>query len=109
MSTRERIRQLRGELRLTQEKFSRTIKISTSYLAGIENGAREANPRIVRLIANEFNVNESWLQSGEGEIFKDDTDAPLAALIGHFRFLSPQAQECALKQIQALCDLEHPS
>ena len=61
----------------------------------------------MRLIANEFNVNEQWLKTGEGELFAEDTDAATATLLGHFRFLSPKAQECALKQIMALCDLEH--
>ena len=109
IARRDRIRQLRNELNLTQAKFSRAIRISISYLAGIESGAREVNDRIIRLIANEFNANEAWLKTGEGEIFKDGIEAPIAALMGHFRFLSPQGQACALKQIQSLYDLEQTS
>jgi len=42
-------------------------------------------------------------------MFMDGIEAPVAALTGHFRFLSPQAQACALKQIQSLYDLEQTS
>ena len=58
--------------------FAKRIAISTSYLGGIELNARVANERIIRLNVTEFNVNEKWLRTGEGEMFNSNT-----SLISH--------------------------
>ena len=60
----ERVKYLRNVLELTQEKFSKQIAISTSYLASIKVGERRVNDRVVLLICHEFNVNDHWLKTG---------------------------------------------
>lgn len=67
----ERIRELRKyELGLTQQEFSERINISRSNLGNIEVGKVEATDRLISDICREFDVNEEWLRTGEGEPFK---------------------------------------
>ena len=102
----DRVKHVRNSLDLTQVKFAERIAISTSYLAGMEIGDRKVNERIIRLIANEFSIDEHWLKTGNGEMFNEDSNASLAQLTNLFKSLSPHFQTCALKQIEALFDLE---
>lgn len=68
MSIISRIKQARSVLNLTQVQFAKKIAISTGYLAGIELENKKVNQRIIQLIVNEFNINEYWLKTGQGEI-----------------------------------------
>ena len=106
MTPNERVRQVRRSKGLTQMEFSGQISISISYLAGIETGARRVNNRIMRLIANAFNVNEGWLRTGKGKMFNAGPNACIDDAISLFKTLSPYHKKCALKQIEALVDLE---
>lgn len=45
------------------------IKLSQTHISSLENGARDATDRIISDICREFNVNEQWLRTGEGEMF----------------------------------------
>jgi len=106
MTVNERIRVVRNSLNLTQEKFAKQISISTSYLAGIETGARDANNRVIRLIGNAFNVDEHWLKTGEGEMLNEGADEDISRIIGCFKSLNPQYQELALKMMDFLSELD---
>ena len=67
----ERIRELRKyELGLTQQEFSERINISRSNLGNIEVGKVEATDRLISDICREFGVNEEWLLTGQGEMFR---------------------------------------
>lgn len=72
MEIYERIKKLRKEeLKLTQDEFSKRIKISRSNLASIEIGRISVTDRVINDICLAFKVNEHWLKSGEGSIFSD--------------------------------------
>ncbi len=66
----ERIRALRKALGLTQEKFAEKLHIKRNTLANYEIGRNEPIDAVVTLICEKFNVNEDWLRSGNGEMFK---------------------------------------
>ncbi|MFR6346394.1 MAG: helix-turn-helix domain-containing protein [Enterocloster aldenensis] len=70
----ERIKELRKSLGLTQEKFANRIGIKRNTLANYEIGRNEPIDGIVFSICREFNVNEDWLRTGEGEMFEQLTD-----------------------------------
>jgi len=106
MTINERVRNVRNTLNLTQEKFAKQISISTSYLAGIETGAREANNRVLRLISNAFDVDENWLKTGDGKMFNEGSEETIAKLTGCFKSLNPQYQELALKMLDFLSELD---
>lgn len=70
MTTNERVRYLRKEvLKLTQQDFSKALNISRSNMGNIETGQISLTERIILDICEKFNVNETWLRTGEGEMF----------------------------------------
>lgn len=64
----ERIKKLRKELNLTLEKFGERLGIQKATLSKIENGTVSITERNIAAICREFNVNENWLRTGEGDI-----------------------------------------
>lgn len=51
---------------MTQEEFSSSVKISRSNLGSIEIGRVALTDRVISDICEKFNINESWLRTGEG-------------------------------------------
>lgn len=66
---KDRIRQLRKELRLNQTDFGSKIGVKQTTVAGYENGAREPLDTVINSICREFNVSEEWLRTGSGSMF----------------------------------------
>lgn len=66
----ERIRLLRKELGLNQSDFGNKIGVKQGTVAGYESGARTPLDAVVSSICREFDVNEEWLRTGEGEMFE---------------------------------------
>lgn len=76
---KDRIRKIRRELDLTQQEFADRLGVKRGAIANYEIGRNEPVDSIIALICREFNVNEEWLRSGTGEMFKaapsDELDA----------------------------------
>lgn len=73
---KNRIKALRKDLGLTQEKFAERLNIKRNTLANYEIGRNEPIDAVVSLICREFNVNEDWLRTGQGDMYDiplDDT------------------------------------
>lgn len=70
-----RIRDLRKELNMSQTDFGAKLDVAQSYLTNIENGRRPVTAKIFKLIClqpwNGKYVNETWLRTGEGEMFQE--------------------------------------
>lgn len=66
----ERIKELRKVLGLTQQEFSDKIGVKRNTIAQYESGRNSPIDAVISLICREFNVNEEWLRTGEGEMFK---------------------------------------
>ncbi|MFA5714981.1 MAG: helix-turn-helix domain-containing protein [Candidatus Paceibacterota bacterium] len=66
----KRLAELRKSLGISQEGFGKKISIVKSGISNMENGTRSINDRIIKLICQEFNVDENWLKTGEGDMFK---------------------------------------
>ena len=71
---KERIRTLRKELGLNQSDFGNKIGVKQGTVAGYESGARTPLDTVIASICREFNVNENWLRTGEGEMFEQMTE-----------------------------------
>lgn len=65
-----RLKQLRKNLGMTQVEFAERIDLNRSGYANIELGHVNLTERNLKKICKEFNISESWLQTGEGEMFK---------------------------------------
>jgi transcriptional regulator with XRE-family HTH domain len=82
----DRLRELRKKLNLTQKEFGEKIDIKTSSYSDIENGRRNLTERNMTSICREFNVNEQWLRTGEGEMFVEDDKALLEKYANKYNF-----------------------
>lgn len=79
----ERLKKLRKTLDLTQQAFSDKIGIARGNVGAYEVGKNAPSDAVISLICREFNVNERWLRTGEGEMFIEQTrDEQIAAFVG---------------------------
>lgn len=67
----ERLRKLRKTLDLTQQTFADRIGMKQNTIAQYEMGRTIPSNAIIFSICREFNVNEVWLKTGEGEMFSE--------------------------------------
>lgn len=69
MTQGERIKKVRKSLGLTLEKFGEKIGMKKNSVSQIENGKNSMTEQVAKAICREFNVNDEWLRTGEGEMF----------------------------------------
>ena len=67
----ERLKELRKTLKLTQQEFADRLNIKRGAIANYEIGRNAPIDAVISLICKEFSVNEDWLRTGEGEMFKE--------------------------------------
>lgn len=65
----ERLKKLRKELDMTQQEFANGIGISRGNIGAYEVGKNAPSDAVISLICKEYNVNENWLRTGEGDMF----------------------------------------
>lgn len=65
----ERIKKIRKLNKLTQTEFGEKIGVKGNTVTGYETGLRSPSDAIIVSICREFGVNETWLRTGEGEVF----------------------------------------
>ena len=79
----ERINMIRKKLGLTLDKFGEKLGVTKPTISRIENGVNNVTEQMIKSICREFNVNETWLRTGEGEMFVDmDTEDELMRWAG---------------------------
>ena len=71
----ERIKQIRSAAKLTQADFAERIGLSRNYIAQVEMGIRDLSDRAIRDICREFNINEEWLRTGDGDMKTENSTA----------------------------------
>ena len=77
---KDRIRKIRKEAGLTQEKFAEILGLKRNTIATYETGKSEPMGNILKSICREFGINEEWLQTGKGEM-KKPVDDEVAAIV----------------------------
>ena len=103
----ERIKQLRKQLKINQSEFGSRIGISRDTIANIEGNRIEIKDIYVLSICKEFNVNEDWLRTGEGEMFnQSDEDEELAAIVGRVLAGKDEFRKALYRQI-GTCDQKY--
>ncbi len=71
MTQGEKVRQIRKFLGFTMEKFGGRLGVTKTAISLIESGKNNLTDANIKSICREFNVNEAWLRTGEGEMFQD--------------------------------------
>lgn len=64
-----RIKKIRENEDLTQDAFGKKIGSARNTIANYEMGNRTPSNAVITSICREFNVNETWLRTGEGEMY----------------------------------------
>ena len=80
---KSRLRELRKTLGLTQKKFAEPLNLTGNGIANYEQGARPLTDRSISDICRVYGVSESWLRTGEGQMFDvgNSVDTELTALV----------------------------
>lgn len=106
MTEGQRIKYLRKEvLKLTLAKFSKELGVAVSTISEIENGRNALSNQMVMLIRKVYNVNEEWLRTGEGDVFRNITDEERTAeTIDIVMDIDPDSEKLTL--INKLKDLD---
>ena len=74
MDINQRFKQLRKSLNKTQTEWAKILGISRSGIGEIEAGRRNVTGKHIKLLlAYEPRINEEWLNTGEGDMFKPVT------------------------------------
>lgn len=66
---KDRIKQLRRILNLTQDSFGSRISVKGNTVAQWESGRNDPPSVVISFICKEYNVNENWLRYGTGDMF----------------------------------------
>lgn len=64
-----RIKLLRQTLDMSQSEFAKQIGVSQQTLSTLENNSRPLSERNIISLCSVYGVSESWLRTGEGEMF----------------------------------------
>ncbi len=76
----ERIKQIRLNLGLTQQRFAERIGLKQNSIALIESGKRNISDQAILSICREYSVNEEWLRYGSGDMFSPEPEDELQVL-----------------------------
>lgn len=81
-----RIKDIRKQLGLNQTDFGNKIGVKQGSVAAYESGTRIPLDSVILSICREFNVNEEWLRTGNGDPFMklevNDMVAKATVLLG---------------------------
>lgn len=75
----ERIKELRKTIGITQQELADKLGLKRNTIATYEIGKAIPSDRVVSDLCNKYSVNEEWLRSGNGEMFKQPSDE-----VGHY-------------------------
>lgn len=84
-----RLKAVRNNLKMTQREFSDLIGISQSSYSLMETGRISVANRYLKSISILLGVNETWLETGEGEMFENDPEPGFGKLFAIYRCLPP--------------------
>lgn len=99
----KRIKELRKALNLTQNELGSRIGMTPNTITNYETGRRVPSNQVIFSICREFNVNEDWLRTGNGEMFNPmSEDEELDLYVGR---ISGGADEFKKNLIKTLCKL----
>lgn len=101
---KDRFKELREALSLTQQKFADRLDISRNFVAQIEMGNKIPSERTVKDICREFKVNYEWLTEGTGDMFiQNKRKSEIADFVGSV--LNGEADSFKIRLVEILANL----
>lgn len=80
MDIASRVKEIRKRKGLSQAAFGKCLGVSRDVINNIENSRVELSEVMLKAICGEFSINESWLRTGNGEVFAEDDNVLLSQL-----------------------------
>lgn len=77
----ERIKKVRQDNHLTQDRFASIIGITKSSVSLLESGKNNPSDQTIKLICSEFGVRREWLEHGEEPMLVEQADNGPHALV----------------------------
>ena len=78
---KDRIKLIRKNLKMNQTEFGAELGVTLAALSKYETGVVIPDKSIRLLICEKFNVNETWLETGEGVPYKEGLIPSLASAL----------------------------
>ena len=92
---KDRIKLIRQNAGMTQQEFAKQIGVSRNTIATYETSVRIPIDAIVLSICREFNINETWLRTGEGNMYMEENpDFMLSKWFGEILREESSAELC---------------
>lgn len=67
----KRIKELRNHKNLNQKDFGNLLGVSASAISQLEKSKTVPSRQLLKSICLQFNVNHTWLETGNGPMFKE--------------------------------------
>lgn len=101
----DRIAIARREIGLTQGQFAERIGLTRNFIWMVEKGERVPSDRTIADICREFGINEIWLRTGAGEMFRPKSRGEeIMAFVGSS--LSRGEDDIRVRLVAALAKLQ---
>ena len=91
----DRIARCIVESNLTKTAFAQKIGLTQAYVSALSIGRKKPSDRTISDICRDFGINETWLRTGEGEMFCQSQDT----------FAEKLARDYAIKLCRPICAL----
>ena len=102
MTIGDRIKILRKEKKLTQAEFAEKIGLKATAIGMYEKNLRNVSEQSITLIIQVFNVSETWLRYGKGDMYTQTDNQIVEQLIKQYH-MSPE-QEKVMKLFLSMSD-----
>jgi transcriptional regulator with XRE-family HTH domain len=90
---KNRIKDIRKMQNLSQDAFGKRLGITGASVSRLESGDREPSDQTILSICREFSVNEYWLRTGEGDMYKQlDRYQELSSFFGDLMMTEPDVR-----------------
>lgn len=101
---KDRFKELRKTLSMTQQDFADSIEMSRNFVAQIEMGSKIPSDRTVRDICRKFKVNYEWMTEGTGDMFiQNKRKSEIADFVGSV--LNGEADSFKVRLVEILANL----
>lgn len=106
-----RFREVRKIKNLTLKQVGDILGISESSVSNIERGRNNPSGSTLTLFCDKLEVNRHWLETGEGEMFDAEAEAPLndyppiiRAILRSYNRLNPAEQAAFCKFLDGVVE-----
>lgn len=71
----KRLKEIRKELKLSQEEFGDRLGVTKASISRLESGINNVTEQMIKSVCREYNVNYAWLKEGVGDMFISSDDS----------------------------------